>query len=271
MALPPPSDSATALVTGASSGIGEQFARALASRGHGMTLVARGAERLERVAAELEREHGVQVDHVTADLADPAQRDALASEVEQRGRAVEILVNCAGFGVYGPFARNDRERELQQVRLLVEAVVDLTGRYLPGMVDRGRGAVVNVSSVSGLTPIPHSAGYAAAKAYVDFFSDAVHAELEGTGVTMTAVLPGPVRTGFQDASDAAYFADRLPGFAFVLPERVAADGLRAAERGRRSVVPGGPHVKASFRPNRFAPRRVALAVGRRMTERPEDT
>jgi short-subunit dehydrogenase len=267
MALPPPSDTSTALVTGASSGIGEQFARALAGRGHGVTLVARSADTLERLAGELAKEHGIRADHVAADLADPAQRDALAAEVESRGRAVEILVNCAGFGVFGPFAENDRDKELQQVRLLVEAVVDLTSRWLPGMVERGRGAVINVSSVSGLTPIPHNAGYAAAKAYVDFWSDAVHSELAGTGVAMTAVLPGPVHSGFQEASEADYFAERLPGFTFVPPERVAEDGLRAAERGKRSVIPGGPQVKAAFRPNRLAPRAAALAVAGRLARR----
>lgn len=268
MALPPPSETSTALVTGASSGIGEQFARGLARRGHGVTLVARRGEELERIAGEIAREHDVQADFVTADLADPDARDALAAEVEGRGRAVEVLVNCAGFGYYGPWVEIGREKELHQLRVLVEAVVDLTGRYLPAMVERGRGAVVSVSSTSGLQPLPHSAGYAAAKAYVDFWSDAVHDELRGTGVTMTAVLPGPVQTGFQDTADNHYFTDRMPGFTFVPPERVAEDGLRAAERGRRSVIPGGPQVRASFRPNRFAPRVLQLAVGGRLMRRP---
>lgn len=268
MALPPPSDSSTALVTGASSGIGEQFARGLARRGHGVTLVARRAEELERIAGEIERDHRVHAGFVSADLADPDARDALAAELEQRGRTVEVLVNCAGFGYYGPFVDIGREDELKQLRVLVEAVVDLSARYLPGMVERGRGAVISVSSTSGLQPLPHSAGYAAAKAYVDFWNEAVHDEVRGAGVTMTGVLPGPVRTGFQEAADNDYFTDRMPGFTFVPPERVAEDGLRAAERGRRSVIPGGPHVRASFRPNRFAPRRLQLAVGARLMRRP---
>jgi hypothetical protein len=267
VALPPPSDSGTALVTGASSGIGEQLARGLARRGHGLTLVARSADTLERLAAELSGEHGIRADHVAADLADAAQRDALADEVGRRGRDVEVLVNSAGFGVYGPFAENDREREIQQVRLLVEAVVDLTSRYLPGMVARDRGAVINLASTAGTVPLPHNAGYSAAKAYVEFLTEAIHTELRSTGVTVTAVLPGPVRTGFQDASDAGYFTDRMPGLVFAPAERVAEDALKAAERGKRSVMPGGLPVRAAFRPNRFAPRRVALAVARRMMER----
>jgi short-subunit dehydrogenase len=268
MALPPPSESSTALVTGASSGIGEQFARGLARRGHDVTLVARRAEPLERVAGELEREHGVRAGYVTADLAEPAARDALAAEIERRGRTVEVLVNCAGLGQYGPFVENGREKEVQQVRVLVEAVVDLTARYLPGMVERGRGAVINVSSTAGIQPLPHNAGYSGAKAFVDFWSDAVHSELAGSGVTMTAVLPGPVETGFQDAADNHYFTDRMPGFTFKSPERVAEDSLRAAERGRRSIVPGGLPVQAWFRPGRFAPRRLQLAVGGRLMRRP---
>ena len=271
MALPPPSEGSTALVTGASSGIGEQFARGLARRGHGVTLVARRAEPLERLAGELEREHGVRAEHVSADLADPEARDALAAEVERRGRTVEILVNCAGFGHYGPFVENGREKEVQQVRVLVEAVVDLTARYLAGMVERGRGAVINVSSTAGIQPLPHNAGYSGAKAFVDFWSDAVHEELAGTGVTMTAVLPGPVKTGFQAAADNDYFTERMPGFTFKPPERVAEDALRAAERGRRSVVPGGLPVRAWFRPGRFAPRRLQLAIGARLMRRPGDS
>lgn len=268
VALPPPSDSSTALVTGASSGLGEQFARALARRGYNLTLVARREEVLERLASELSGEHGIAAEHVAVDLADASQRDAMVAKVEERGRQVEVLVNCAGFGVYGPFAESDREQELKQVRLLVEAVVDLTARYLPGMVERGRGAVVNLSSTAGIQPLPHNAGYSAAKAYVEFFSEAVHTELRGSGVTVTAVLPGPVKTGFQDASDAGYFADRMPGMTFAPPERVAEDSLKAADKGRRSVVPGGPQVRAAFRPNRFFPRRVVLAVSKRMMERP---
>ncbi|MEA2373689.1 MAG: uncharacterized protein QOD53_152 [Thermoleophilaceae bacterium] len=268
MPLPPPSDASTALVTGASSGIGEQFARGLARRGHGVTLVARRADVLERLASELSGEHGVRADHVAADLAKPKQRDALAEAVAANGREVAVLVNCAGFGVYGPFVENEREREIQQVRVLVEAVVDLTARYLPGMVARDSGAVINVSSTAGMQPLPHNAGYSAAKAHVEFFSEAIHTELQGTGVTVTTVLPGPVRTGFQDASDAGYFTERMPGMVFASPERVAEDGLAAAEAGKRSVVPGGLPVRAAFRPNRFAPRRVVLAVSKRMMARP---
>lgn len=269
MALPEPSADATALVTGASSGIGEQLARGLARRGHGLTLVARRTEPLERLASELESDHGIRAEAVGADLADAGARDELAAEVDRRGRRVDVLVNCAGYGIYAPFLESGRDRELHQLRLLVEAVVDLTARYLPGMVERGSGAVINLSSTAGLQPLPYNAGYSAAKAYVDFLSEALHSELNGTGVTVTSVMPGPVRTGFQEASDANHFAERMPGIVFKPAERVAEDALRATERGKRATIPGGPVVKMAFGPNRLAPRSLQLAVGKRLSAPPD--
>jgi short-subunit dehydrogenase len=141
--------------------------------------------------------------------------------------------------------------------------VDLMHRYLPPMVARGRGAVINLSSTAGFQPLPYNAGYAAAKSHVLLLSEAVHTELRGTGVTVTAVCPGPVPTEFQDRNDAR-FADRLPKATWVSPERVARDALRAADRGRRIVVPGGPLVKLAFGPNRYVPSPLRLAAARRM-------
>jgi hypothetical protein len=255
MSLPEPREGSTALVTGASSGIGEQLARQLSARGHHVTLVARRQNLLEKLAAELGNA-GVQA----ADLAHQAQRDELFAAVE---RDVQILVNCAGFGVYEPFTESDRDRELEQVRLLVEAVVDLTHHYVPGMVDRGRGAVINLSSTAGFQPLPYNAGYAAAKSHVLLFSEALASELKGTGVTVTAVCPGPVATGFQDASGAG-FAERLPKLVWVPADKVARKALKAADRGKRAVVPGGPLVRAFFGPNRRIPSAISLPVSRRL-------
>jgi short-subunit dehydrogenase len=265
MSLPEPSPQSIALVTGASSGIGEQFARQLSQRGYRVAIVARREDRLKALANELGGEE--RAIPIAADLAEADGRDRLAAQVDELDGQVEVLVNNAGFGVYEPFVESGREREIMQVRLLIEAVVDLMGRYLPGMVQRGRGAVINMSSTAGFQPLPYNAGYAAAKGHVLLLSEGVHVEVEDRGVTVTAVAPGPVRTGFQEASDASYFADRLPKFTFVSPERVARDALEAADRGRISVIPGGPQVRAAFGPNRKMPRWLALPVSKRMMER----
>jgi uncharacterized protein len=259
--LPAPAPAATALVTGASSGIGTEFARALAARGHGVTLVARRADRLERLAGELSERHDVRAEVVKVDLTVPGERDRLAAEIEGRGLTVEILVNNAGFGVYVPFADSDRERELEQVRLLVEAVVDLNARYVPGMAERGRGAVINLSSTSAFQPLPGNANYAASKAFVLLHGEALHDEVAGHGVTVTTVCPGPVPTEFMETSEPA-FVKRVPKALWVEAARVAEDGLRAAEEGRRTVIPGGPLVRAAFAPNRAAPTTITLPVTR---------
>lgn len=265
MSLPPPQDKSIALVTGASSGIGEQFARQLFERGYRVALVARREERLAELAKELGGENRAVV--IAADLSVPEQRDRLAGRIDELGAQVDVLVNNAGFGIYQPFASAGREQELLQVRVLVEAIVDLMARYVPGMVERGHGAVINMSSTAGLQPLPFNAGYAAAKSYVLMLSEAVQAEVNDSGVTVTAVCPGPVPTGFQEANEAGYFAERLPKFTFVSPARVARDALRAADRGRLSVIPGGPHVRMAFGPNRRMPRWLTLPVSKRLMAR----
>jgi uncharacterized protein len=265
MSLPPPSPDSIALITGASSGIGEQFARQLSSRGHRIAIVARREDRLIKLADELGgQERAVPI---AVDLGLAEERDRIAARLEELGAQVEILVNNAGFGVYKPFVDSGRDAELQQVRVLIEAPVDLMSRYLPGMVQRGRGAIINMSSTAGFQALPFNAGYAAAKAHILLLSEGVHAEVEDRGVTVTVVAPGPVRSGFQEASDASYFSERMPKFTFVAPERVARDALSAAERGRISVIPGGAQVRAAFGPNRMVPRWLSLPISKRMMAR----
>jgi hypothetical protein len=265
MTLPEPSPDSIALVTGASSGIGEQFARQLVEMGYRVALVARREDRLAALAEELGG--GDRAVAISADLAVPEQRDRLAARIEELGAHVEVLVNNAGYGIYQPFAEAGREAELKQVRVLVEAVVDLMARYLPGMKQRGRGTIINMSSTAGFQPLPYNGSYSAAKAYTLYLSEAVHAEAKERGVTVTAVAPGPVPSGFQEASDASYFADKLPKFVFVPPERVARDALRAAAKGQISVIPGGPQVGAAFAPNRRLPRWLVLPVSKRLMAR----
>jgi short-subunit dehydrogenase len=261
--LPPPAPDSTALVTGASAGIGRALARALAERGHGVTLVARRAERLEELARELSEAHGIRAEWVAADLSRMDERDRVAAEVEQRGLTVEILVNNAGWGIYQTFASSGRERELEQVRLLVEAVVDFDARYVPGMVERGRGVVVNLSSTAGFQVLPGNGTYSAAKAFVRFHTEALRTEVRRHGVTVVDVCPGPVATEFQEASKPA-FTDRMPKPLWIDAERVARDTLAAIERERRMVVPGNPFVRAFFAPGRLMPTALSLPVSKRL-------
>jgi uncharacterized protein len=265
MSLPSPAPDSIALVTGASSGIGEQYARQLSERGYRVAIVARREDRLAKLAEELGgTERAVAI---AADLTVPADRDRLAARIDELGARVEVLINNAGYGIYAPFVESGRDHELQQLHLLVEAPVDLMARYVPGMVERRRGAVINMSSSAGFQPLPYNAGYSAAKGYLLLLSEAVHAEVAECGVTITVVSPGPVPSGFQQASDAGYFADRLPKMTFVSAERVARDALAAADEGRISVIPGGPQVKAALAPNRRLPRWLVLPISKRVMAR----
>jgi len=263
MPLPEPADGSTALVTGASSGIGLAIARGLAKRGHGVTLVARRRERLEKLATELATEHGVRTEAITADLGDSAGRDSLAEQVAANGLDVEILINNAGFGIYEPFASAGRERELQQLGVLVDAVVDLNSRYLPPMLERGRGAILNMSSTSAFQVLPGNGTYAAAKAYVLFHSEALTEEVRDSGVTVTACCPGPVHTEFQEVGQ-PLLMDGMPKFVWIDAERCAEDTIAGLQDGKRTVIPGPARVRAFFAPNRMAPPRLKLAFARRM-------
>jgi uncharacterized protein len=263
MALPAPRPGATAVVTGASSGIGAEIARGLARRGHAVTLTARREERLLELASELGDEHGVRAGVVSSDLGSRNGREALAAELERLELEVDILVNNAGFGHHGDFAEADRERQVEMVALNCEAVVDLSGRYLPGMIDRGAGAVINIASLASFQPLPGNATYAASKAFVLSFSEAVHAELSGTGVILTAVCPGPVRTEFAERAGIGGAEERTPGVLWMSAEDIAEEAIRAAEKGKRSVVPGVLNQAGSL-VGRHSPRRLALPLTKRL-------
>jgi uncharacterized protein len=262
MALPAPSDSSVALVTGASSGIGAEIARELAARGHGLALVARREERLVELAGELKGTHGVRAEAFRADLGSLAGRDDLATRVADAGLDVEILVNNAGIGDAGDFHETDRERNLRMIELNCGALTDLQGRYLPSMVERGRGAVINVASTASFQPIPGNAVYAATKAYVLSLSEAVHGELSGTGVTLTAVCPGPVKTEFVAEAGLDGAEDRTPGFVWTEVEDVATAAVDGAEKGKRVVVPGLLN-RAGALSGQHAPRALILPIARR--------
>lgn len=261
MALPDPQPDSTALVTGASSGIGAAIARELAARGHGVTLVARREERLRTLADELAGAHGVRAETIAADLGEESARDALEAKLAELGLAVEVLVNNAGFGGFGPFADQDRDHELAMVRLNVEAVLDLEARFLPAMVGRERGAVINIASTAAFQPGPENATYAATKAFVLSHGEAVHEELRGSGVTLTTVCPGPVKTEFAEAAGIGGVEERTPGVVWMTAEQIAAAAVKAAEKGQRAVVPGLLNRAGSVA-GQHAPRSIALRLTR---------
>lgn len=270
MTLPTPSPRSAALVTGASAGIGACIARELAARGHNLLLVARRKQRLQKLADELTAEHGIRAEAVGCDLTKPAPRARLASRIADLQLDVEVLVNNAGFATNGPFEQADSERELEQVRVLVEAPVALTAMFVPAMVERKRGAILNVASTAGMQPLPYSAGYSAAKAYMLTFSEALHHELKGKGVTVTALAPGPVQTEFWEISGwevGGYsFEKAVPRPAWITAEQAARAGVRGLEQGRRVVVPGWG-VKAATTAGRYVPNAIKLPTIERAMRR----
>jgi short-subunit dehydrogenase len=263
VSLPPPSASSTALVTGASSGIGTELARELAKRGHGLTLVARRKERLRELASELTGETGVRTEVIAADLGDPSERVRLAAAIEELGLTVEILVNNAGFGDSGTIYRADREKLLAMARLNCEAVLDLQARYSPGMADRGRGAIINVASTAAFQPIPGNAAYAATKSFVLSLSEGTHSELKDKGVTVTALCPGPVKTEFAEVAGVGSAEEKLPGMFWTPAADVAAAAIDGAENGKRVVVPGLIN-RAGAVSGQHLPRTLALPLVKRI-------
>jgi uncharacterized protein len=244
------------VVTGASSGIGEALARRLARDHHDLVLTARRIDRLEQLARELAAAHGIRATPIATDLARPDGPVTLVSELERRGLEVDWLVNNAGFGTAGRFDQLPIDRELEEIRLNVKAPVDLTGRLVPGMVARGRGVVMNVASVAGFAPMPYTATYAATKAFLLSFSEALAVELSGTGVHVVCVCPGSTRTEFQER--AKIDPNVLPWFACMSAEQVADQAVRAA--GRSGVLVNGTLNSLTTVFMRLAPRSLVARV-----------
>lgn len=262
MTLPPADPASTCLITGASSGIGAAIARELAARGHGVTLVARRADRLEELAGELREGHGIRAEVLACDVTDVDARGKLLERVAGLGLQVEVLVNNAGFGTAGPFAELDGEREVQMVRTNVEAVVALAHGVAKEMADRGRGAILNVASSAGFQPIPNQATYAASKAFVLSLSEALSSELASNGVTVTALCPGPVRSEFVEVAEMEDAAAEAPGFLWISSAACAKTGVEGLERGHRVVVPHLP-IRAAGILSRYMPHSMLLPLMRR--------
>jgi short-subunit dehydrogenase len=223
-----------ALITGASAGIGEAFARRLARDGYDLIVVARRRVRLEELAAALQNNHGVHARVVEADLTQAAALHRLEQHVADTN--LDLLVNNAGFGTIGRFAELDVHKEEEEIRLNVLALVRLTRSALPAMIKRGKGGIINVSSMAGFQPCPYTATYGATKAYVTSFTEALAEELRGTGVIVQALCPGFTRTEFQERG--GIDASGVPSFAWMSAEEVVDASLAALARGRIICVPG---------------------------------
>jgi len=241
-----------ALVTGGSRGIGYELARMFAGTGFDVVLVARSEEELEENAEYFRERFGVEAHVVPADLSDPDAPTAIYEECDERGIDVTVLVNNAGFGTYGPFVEEDRERMLDEIQVNVTALTELTRLFLPEFVEREAGGVLNVASGAAFAPGPQMAVYYATKSYVVSFSETISEEVRSHGVSVTALCPGPVDTGFQEVADNEGI--RLNTFEKD-PRTVARAGYRGLLQGERVVVPG-LGMKLGYYLSRVAPRSV---------------
>jgi short-subunit dehydrogenase len=263
MPLPEPRSGSTALVTGASSGVGAEVARGLAVRGHNVVLLARRAERLQALADELTADHGIRAEITPCDLSERESRDAALTAITRMGLEIDVLASCAGVGMSGPFHEHDRDRAVRMVATNLEAVVALTGALLPQMVRRRSGAVLLVSSLAGAGPVPGFAAYSATKAAVTSFGEALHAEVRAHGVSVTVVCPGPIDTEFGAVADLKDLMSRTPAFLTATAAECAAAGLDGLDAGRRVVIPR-PAVRALGILGAYIPHRVGLPMWRRV-------
>jgi uncharacterized protein len=259
MSLPSPRSEDTILITGASAGIGTELARQLAQRGHGVTLVARRRERLDELAEELRQAHGTDVEVRACDLADDTARAALIESLLEGEKRVAGVCNNAGYGTFGRFWELSRDGENNMVRLNCLALVDLTHAFLPPMIERGEGAILEVGSMASFQPTPWNSTYSATKAFVLSFSEGVSAELAGTGVSLTILCPGPVDTEFSEVAGVAEIHSGLPDLLTQSAEEVAHAGVDGMLRGKRTVFTGLPH-RLIAQAGRFTPRSALLPV-----------
>ncbi|WP_379138702.1 SDR family NAD(P)-dependent oxidoreductase [Paenibacillus sp. sgz500958] len=248
-----------AVVTGASSGIGEVYAGALAARGCHVVLAARSEKKLKDLAGEIQRKHGVQAYALPCDLSKAGAPRQLAESIAELGLTVDILINNAGFGTHGRFEEIDPEREQEEIMLNTAALVDLTHHFLPGMLERKDGVVVNVASMAAFAPCAYSAVYGATKAFVLSFSEALWAETRGRGVRVLTLCPGATDTGFFDAVGSK---DMAAGSALSTPEKVVQAGFRGIDKGRSYIVDGRNNYMAAQMGRFLSRHRVAMIMER---------
>jgi len=259
----PVPDRKTALITGASFGIGMESARVFAGEGYNLVLVARSADKLRQLASEFEKAHGTRSLILAADLSEPGAPAYVLDQTTRADIQMDVLVNNAGFGQYGMFAENDLEECLRQIQLNVTTLTHLTRLYLPAMIERKCGRILNVASTAAFQPGPLMAVYFATKAYVLSLSEALANELGGSGVTVTCLCPGPTATEFQKRANITGI--RLTRYGCMDARTVAEDGYRALMAGKPMVISGFRNWLLA-QSVRFSPRRLVTAVARKIQE-----
>ncbi|HEY0855965.1 MAG TPA: SDR family oxidoreductase [Albitalea sp.] len=252
----------TALITGASSGIGKALAEQFARDGHQLVLAARSVGKMEALARDLEQRHGVRVTVIGADLQTPEGAAQLHADVHARGLTISALVNNAGYGAFGEFKGSALAPELAMMQLNMSTVVALTKLFMPDLIAT-RGKILNTASTAAFQPGPYMAVYYATKAFVLSFSEAIAEELKDTGVTVTALCPGPTASGFQDKAD-MHASALVKGKELPTAEAVARSGYRAMQRGRRVHIPGAMNWLMAQSP-RFVPRSMVTALVKAMS------
>ncbi|MBD2412754.1 oxidoreductase [Nostoc calcicola FACHB-389] len=249
----------TALITGASSGIGKAFAQELAARKTNLVLVARSEDQLKQLAQQLQEKHKIEVDVIVKDLTEANAAAAVLDATKAKGLTIDLLINNAGFGSYGDFAESDGERQVKIIQLNIVALVDLTHKFLPLMRQRRSGSIINVSSITGFQPIPYLAVYAASKAFILSFSEALWAENRQYGVRILVTCPGPIETNFFAE---AHFPPALAGSTEKVysSEEVVRESLRALEEWRPTVIIGDitTHMRSTLA--RLVPRKILLNI-----------
>ncbi len=253
----------TALITGASFGIGMEFARVFAREGYNLVLVARSGDKLRQIASEVEKSYGTRSLILATDLTEPGASAYVLDQTTRAGIQVDVLVNNAGFGQYGFFAENDLEECLRQIQLNMTTLTHLTRLYLPGMIERRSGRILNVASTAAFQPGPLMAVYFATKAYVLHLSEALANELNGTGVSVTCLCPGATATEFHKRANAT--GQRLLKFGSMDARTVAEDGYRALMAGKPVVISGFKNWLLA-QSIRFSPRGMVTAIARKIQE-----
>ena len=250
----------TALVTGASSGIGAEFARQLAAKKIDLVLVARSEDKLQELAGQLQSEQGIQTYVISQDLTAPQAGATIFEKIQDRGLRIDLLVNNAGFGDYGHFSDRSLEKQLTMIQLNIKVLVELTGLFLPAMKQQGEGGIINISSIAGFQPIPKMSVYAATKAFVLNFTEALWAENKDTGVKILAVCPGPTESQFFQAAEfpISSMQENNKGVKIASNTVVVAEALKALQNQQSNVVTGGWLNQFIVNLPRFLPRDILV-------------